>query len=125
MSRYRTVKTLYDREQKNLMYVQNTYPSVPIDPDDIYVYATEGDRYDILAQKFYSDPSLWYIISLANADSNTTMASLFPPLGKRIRIPINYIEFETLYNKRNRQSIFIQSINKRRFNTGYSRYTNN
>lgn len=124
MSRYRTVKTLYDRKQKNQMYMQNMYPEVPVDRDDIYVYATEGDRYDILANKFYSDPNLWYIISLANADSDTTMASLFPPLGKRIRIPINYVEFEALYTRQNKRAVFIQTVNTRLFKTGYSRYPN-
>ena len=64
-----------------------------------------------------------YIIALANADSNTTMASLFPPLGKRIRIPIDNIGFENRYNRFNKRLIYTQTISKRVFNTGFSRYT--
>tara|TARA_S200002703_G_scaffold81133_2_gene70029 strand:+ start:179 stop:556 length:378 start_codon:yes stop_codon:yes gene_type:complete len=123
MSRYRTVKTIKDRDQKKSMYIQSMYPPVPTDQDDIYIYATEGDRYDLIAQKFYGDATQWYIIALANADSNTTMASLFPPLGKRIRIPIDNIGFENRYNRFNKRLIYTQTISKRVFNTGFSRYT--
>tara|TARA_B100002019_G_C20962485_1_gene447020 strand:- start:180 stop:557 length:378 start_codon:yes stop_codon:yes gene_type:complete len=123
MSRYRNVKRISDRDQKNRMYVQHIYPQVPNDPNDTYLYASETDRYDLMADKFYGDPSLWYIIALANADSNTTMASIYPPLGKKIRIPANHVAFERRYRQQNNITIYTQTIKKRIFNTGYSRYT--
>ena len=42
------------------------YPEIALSPDDIYVYAEEGDRFDILSNNYYSDSSLWWIISSAN-----------------------------------------------------------
>ena len=63
------------------------YPDIPLSYNDIYVYTDEGDRFDILAQSYYKDPSLWWIISIANPQ--LTQMSMFPPLGVQIRIPTN------------------------------------
>ena len=63
------------------------YPDIPLSFNDIYVYTDEGDRFDILAQSYYKDPSLWWIISIANPQ--LTQMSMFPPLGVQIRIPTN------------------------------------
>ena len=63
------------------------YPDIPLSFDDIYVYTDEGDRFDILAQSYYKDPWLWWIISIANPQ--LTQMSMFPPLGVQIRIPTN------------------------------------
>ena len=67
---------------------------------DIYVYAEQGDRYDQLALQYYGDPSLWWIISIAN--SSLSQNSYYPPLGVQIRIPQNIgaiqISFENLNN---------------------------
>ena len=61
------------------------YPQIPLAADDLYVYAEEGDRFDILAQTFYSDKDLWWVIAIANPQAYK--GSLFPPLGVQIRIP--------------------------------------
>ena len=65
--------------------------------NDIYVYTTQGDRFDILAQQYYKDSSLWWIISIANtATAGTSLPSDLPqesliiPEGIQIRIPANY-----------------------------------
>mgnify|MGYP003639068424 FL=1 len=125
MGRYTSVKIMNDRDYKKEMYINQKYPLPPLDPNDIYVYANETDRYDILADKFYGDSTLWYIISLANAESNTNMASLYPPVGKRIRIPIDYVQFESVYMQGNRRRVFTQGLNYKNFNTGYARNTYN
>jgi len=62
------------------------YPPIPRIASDIYAITTEGDRYDILADQFYNDSSLWWIISLANS-TNYSNNSLYPPVGVQIRIP--------------------------------------
>jgi hypothetical protein len=49
------------------------------------VYTTRGDRYDLLAQQYYNDPQLWWVISRAN--SLQTSDSLYPNIGEQIRIP--------------------------------------
>lgn len=61
------------------------YPPIPLDPSDIYVYTNRGDRYDLLANVYYEDSSLWWIISIAN--SSYQQDSIIPPIGKQIRIP--------------------------------------
>ena len=76
------------------------YPSIPRKDSDLYAYTTEGDRYDILAQEFYKDSSLWWIISLANA-SNTPQGSLYPPVGIQIRIPFEISTILSEYNRLN------------------------
>ena len=71
----------------NQMYETVRYPDVPKTFEDIYVYTTIGDRFDILAQQYYGDSSLWWIISTAN--DNLPQNSLTPPVGSQIRIPSN------------------------------------
>jgi hypothetical protein len=69
-------------------YKNNIYPRVPLSSDDIYVLTVEGDRFDLLAKQYYGDPSLWWVISIANED--LPQNSLYPPLETQIRIPANY-----------------------------------
>lgn len=69
------------------IYRNIKYPEIPIGDRDYYIYASEYDRYDLLANRFYKNESMWWIISIAN--SNNELNSLFPPVGKRIRIPTN------------------------------------
>lgn len=67
------------------LYETSTYPTIPLSQTDIYVYTTEGDRYDSLALKYYQDSSLWYIIALANP--NQKFNSIIPEAGIQLRIP--------------------------------------
>ena len=67
------------------IYTNVKYPLIPLSANDIYVQSSEGDRFDILAQRFYKDSSLWWIISTANEE--LTQDSLVIPLQKQIRIP--------------------------------------
>jgi len=72
-----------------VVYRTSRYPEVPLSENDIYVYTTQGDRFDTLAQSYYGDSSLWWIISIANTDINN-QSSLSIPIGSQIRIPNNY-----------------------------------
>ena len=86
MSRYSQipiVKPLPDSERR---YINVKYPVISRDFSDIYVYTTRGDRYDLLAQAYYNDPSLWWIVARANC-STITPDSLLPNVGDQIRIP--------------------------------------
>ena len=69
--------------------IRNTvrYPEIPLNEDDWYVISSKWDRYDILAQQFYGDSSLWWIISSAN--ETLKQNSLVIPEGIQIRIPTN------------------------------------
>jgi phage tail protein X len=94
MNRYQNIpQTKLNTRQA---YVTSRYPEVPVSADDIYVYTTQGDRFDILAQQYYNDPSLWWVISIANtATAGTSLPSDLPqnslviPEGLQIRIPNN------------------------------------
>ena len=84
---------------KKICYQTTKYPEVPLSDNDVYVYASQGDRFDILADQYYDDQSLWWIISIANtAVAGTSLPSDLPqdslviPEGKQIRIPANYSE---------------------------------
>jgi len=100
IKRYKTISQLTDRD--GIRYKGTTvYPPIPYTEDDQYVIAEGGDRYDILAQQFYSDQSLWWIIATAN---NTNKSSLTIPAGTQLRIPANpekiVRDFKNLNNTR-------------------------
>jgi phage tail protein X len=87
MNRYQNIpKTKIDG---NLVYQTSRYPEVPLSPNDIYVYTTQGDRFDTLSQQYYKDSSLWWVISIANTDK-INQSTLVIPEGLQIRIPSNY-----------------------------------
>lgn len=97
MNRYQNITV--SKSQTGKQYYQTTkYPEIPLDISDIYVISTIGDRYDILADQYYGDPSLWWIIPIAN---NIKQDSYYPPLGSQIRIPTNISSILAQYNKIN------------------------
>jgi phage tail protein X len=84
MRRYQDIKVFNDSKGKK-HYGTTKYPEVPLSFSDIYVYTTQGDRFDLLAQQYYSDSSLWWIISCSNSD--LPQNSYYIPEGRQIRIP--------------------------------------
>jgi phage tail protein X len=75
------------------------YPDIPLRFNDIYVYSQQGDRFDILAQDYYGDANLWWIISLANPQLSQN--SYFPPVGIQLRIPTQISTILSNYNELN------------------------
>jgi phage tail protein X len=95
MNRYQNIpKTKID---KKLVYVTSRYPEVPITSDDIYVYSVQGDRFDVLAQQYYKNSSLWWVISIANTDQ-LSQNSLVIPEGLQIKIPAFYAGIISAFN---------------------------
>ena len=84
MNRYQNITLTKYNSTGSQYYLNNIYPDVEITEDDNYVITTLGDRLDILANNFYGDPSLWWIISSANSLPGD---SLYPPIGIQLRIP--------------------------------------
>lgn len=81
-------------------YVNNPiYPEIPLSEQDYYVISTGGDRYDTLAEQFYSDYSLWWIIAMAN---NSERASLIVKPGMQLRIPADKDGILHLYRQVNK-----------------------
>lgn len=96
MNRYQDIRILRKVEDTKTLgprYRRGTkYPEVSFNEDDIYVITTQGDRYDLLAQQYYGDYTLWWIIAVANVGDYTSeipLNSLFIPVGTQLRIPID------------------------------------
>ena len=95
--RFRKISTVVNKE--NIPYKRNViYPEIPLDEDDIYVTSQYGDRYDTLAQEFYKDSELWWIISSAN---NYQKGSLIVTPGVQLRIPANKTAAISLFDEVN------------------------
>jgi hypothetical protein len=86
MNRYERSSII--KTENNVPYYKGKfYPNIPLSETDIYVITTSGDRLDSLANIYYNDPTLWWIISVAN--NNITRGLLFPQPGTQLRIPLN------------------------------------
>lgn len=97
MNRYKNINRLSTDTGRK--YVSNPiYPTVPLSADDFYVITTVGDRYDTLADKFYNDSSLWWVIASAN---NSEKGSLIVEPGVQIRIPVDKDIAISLFNEIN------------------------
>ena len=101
MSRYSNIPVIKNLEGRQL-YQTVRYPEIPRSEDDLYVYTTIGDRFDTLAQQYYGDSSLWWVISISN--DNLNQNSLTPPVGSQIRIPANPTPVVAAYKRINQQT---------------------
>ena len=98
MNRYQNI-SIYKTNKGKRYYGTTKYPNIPLSLNDIYVYTTQGDRFDILAQQYYNDSSLWWIISSANSD--LPQNSYYIPEGTQIRIPQNISQVLSLFTNLN------------------------
>lgn len=98
MNRYKDIPITKDLEGTR-MYKTVKYPEIPRSNNDIYVITTDGDRYDVMANNYYNDSSLWWVISIANAQYS--QYSISPPVGIQLRIPSNLNSILFAYNQLN------------------------
>ena len=96
------LKPITIKQSQNKRYYKNIeYPNIPVSIDDIYIITNSTDRLDLLANDFYGDPHLWWIISRANPEK-IKRDSFFMKPGVEIRIPSKqrlseiYNEFEKI-----------------------------
>ena len=73
---------------KKRYYKYIKYPEIPVDISDVYIITRIGERLDLLANKYYQNPDLWWVIMKANPDK-LRRDSFFMPIGIQIRIPVN------------------------------------
>jgi len=99
MKRYESIKVQQSPEGKQYR-ITTIYPDTPISENDYYVITTAGDRYDTLADQFYNDHTLWWVIAAAN---NSQRASLIVEPGIQIRIPGNIDTIISNFNNANKQ----------------------
>ena len=73
------------KDKNNIRYYKpRIVPNIPIKDTDIFAYPIYGDRYDTMAQRYYDDSNLWWIIVKANDISDGKIA---PDPLKKLRIP--------------------------------------
>jgi hypothetical protein len=93
-------------------YRNTVYPVIPAASTDIYVITDFGDRLDTLAEQFYSDSTLYWIIAASNPNALTFDGLGIKP-GTQLRIPINssaiVTEFRRLNNGNSTVSFSISS----------------
>ncbi len=75
------------------------YPEIQPHESDWYVITTVGDRMDLLANEYYGDPTLWWIIYVSNF--GLPRDSVYLPLGIQIRIPANAADIIAKFNEVN------------------------
>ena len=62
------------------------YPKISLSVDDIYATTLISDRLDLIANQFYNDVDLWWVIATANPDVIRRDSFNLKP-GLQIRIP--------------------------------------
>ena len=90
--RYKNAKILKDKN--NVRFYRPTI--VPIKDSDIFVYPVYGERFDNMAQRYYGDSNLWWIIAKANELSKGDIA---PRTDVKLRVPTVIDDIlESVYN---------------------------
>jgi len=97
MKRYNdiSVKPRWDGKR---VCITTHYPEIPDSDSDIYIVTNETDYLDTLAFKYYSDPTLWWIIALAN---NIGKGRMSVEGGLQLRIPTNVQNILSEYDRLN------------------------
>ena len=93
--RYKNAKLLKDKN--NVRYYKPTIvPNIPIKDSDIFVYPIYGERFDNMANRYYGDSNLWWIIAKANELSKGDIA---PKPNVKLRVPTVIDDIlESVYN---------------------------
>ena len=79
-------------------YRPSIIPHIPIKNSDIFIRPKYGERFDMLAQKYYNDSNLWWIIVKAN---NIGKGQMVADTEKKIRIPIEIGDIVEAVHKSN------------------------
>jgi hypothetical protein len=88
---------------KNISYYKpNFYPNIEPTEEDIYIETDAGDRLDLLAEYFYGDINLYWIIAAANPNK-LKFDSLYPKPGLQLIIPVDINKILSDYTDLNEQ----------------------
>jgi hypothetical protein len=82
-NRYSNIPTIL-KTGKGKVYDSVLLPNVDANDTDIVVMTVQGDRLDLLANEYYEDPSMWWVIALKN---DMTEIDLSMKEGIILRIP--------------------------------------
>lgn len=97
MSRYSNIPQS-KRWDGKFVFNATHYPEIPLSDSDIFVVSNESDFLDTLAFKYYKDPSLWFLIALAN---NLGKGRMSVEPGLQLRIPMNISSILSEFDKLN------------------------
>lgn len=97
MKRYSNTRTSKRWDGKVVLNTTH-YPDVLPADGDFFIITNETDYLDTLAFKYYHDPTLWWIIALAN---NVGKGRLSVESGLQLRIPSNISSILSEYDKLN------------------------
>jgi len=100
IDRYDNTAILKTKYSNRPYYKGKVYPNIPLSETDVYVITNVGDRLDSLAYSYYKDPTLWWVISVAN--NNITKGALYPAPGTQLRIPTDLVAVLKLYEQVNK-----------------------
>ena len=98
MRRYEStpIKRRWDGKR---VFLTTRYPDIKPSDDDSFVISSDGDYLDTLAYKYYGDPTLWWIIALAN---NLGKGKLSVEPGLQIRLPADINNIITQFHSLNK-----------------------
>jgi hypothetical protein len=88
------------RNNKKRYYKHIEYPEIAREINDLYITTSFGDRLDTLANLYYGDSSLWWIISCGNPGV-VRRDSFFIPVGTQLRIPSAVEEIKRRFEELN------------------------
>lgn len=97
MKRYDSTPT-YPRWDGKKVYVTTQYPIIEPQESDAIIISNEAEYLDSLAYKYYGDPTLWWVIALAN---NLGKGRMSVPPGIQMRIPANINAIIAQFNSLN------------------------
>lgn len=81
-------------------YLSSTiYPKIKADDNDLYIITDISDRLDLLANKYYNNPAMWWILAVANNINDGTM---YVDEGTQLRIPNNISKILSDFEKLNK-----------------------
>ena len=82
MSRYETTSQI--KTENGTRRAATTILKIPVTESDRYIQTTSAERLDKLADTFYGDQSMWWLIAAANGIGKGT---LLVPQNTLLRIP--------------------------------------
>jgi|SRR5579862_339631 len=97
MKRYASTPVTQRWDGKRV-YTTTTYPIIEPQTSDAIIISNETDYLDNLAYTYYGDPTLWWVIALAN---NLGKGRMSVPPGLQLRIPSNINAILTQFNNLN------------------------
>ena len=99
MRRYDSTPVVQRWDGKRV-YLTTQYPIIEPNDADAIIITNETDYLDTLAYTYYNDPTLWWVIALAN---NLGKGRMSVPPGIQIRIPSNINAILVEFNSMNIQ----------------------